>query len=181
MRMVRVGNIMATIRYIAHCKSFLCKVNLNLSSFITCITGFVALLKFVVFFLLSGFIDFVSFLSYIPFFAKLLKVIMDSPLSIASLERVREKVTRKYSRNAPHSSWKIRHPFLYNWVSIARAFINLVKHPRVHKMAGNIIGGGEHHWGWGTSLGIYWGWGSMEVGDRLHFLGNFSKISTSFQ
>lgn len=52
----------------------------------------------------NGFIDFVSFLSYIPFFAKLLKVIMDSPLSIASLERVREKVTRKYSRNAPHSS-----------------------------------------------------------------------------
>ncbi|XP_028391714.1 uncharacterized protein LOC114516439 [Dendronephthya gigantea] len=47
-----------------------------------------------------GFIDFTSFMSYIPFFAKLLQVIMDSPLSVKNLEQARDRVIRKYSRNS---------------------------------------------------------------------------------
>ncbi|CAB3983074.1 Calcium-dependent kinase 26 [Paramuricea clavata] len=47
----------------------------------------------------KGYIDFTSFMSYIPFFAKLLQVIMDSPLSIKNLEQARDRVIRKYSSN----------------------------------------------------------------------------------
>ena len=47
----------------------------------------------------KGHIDFTSFMSYIPFFAKLLQVIMDSPLSIKNLEQARDRVMRKYSRS----------------------------------------------------------------------------------
>lgn len=39
-----------------------------------------------------GFIDFIGFISYIPFFAKLLRTILENPLSIAELERARERV-----------------------------------------------------------------------------------------
>lgn len=39
-----------------------------------------------------GFIDFIGFMSYIPFFAKLLRTILENPLSIAELERARERV-----------------------------------------------------------------------------------------
>ncbi|CAH3026742.1 unnamed protein product, partial [Porites evermanni] len=41
-----------------------------------------------------GFIDFVGFMSYIPFFAKLLRTILEHPLSIAELERARERVKK---------------------------------------------------------------------------------------
>ena len=40
----------------------------------------------------AGFIDFIGFMSYIPFFAKLLRTILENPLSIAELERARERV-----------------------------------------------------------------------------------------
>ena len=46
-------------------------------------------LDFLVF---AGFIDFIGFMSYIPFFAKLLRTILENPLSIAELERTRERV-----------------------------------------------------------------------------------------
>ena len=46
-------------------------------------------LDFLVF---AGFIDFIGFMSYIPFFAKLLRTILENPLSIAELERARERV-----------------------------------------------------------------------------------------
>ncbi|KAL9974783.1 hypothetical protein ACROYT_G011866 [Oculina patagonica] len=39
-----------------------------------------------------GFIDFIGFMSYIPFFAKLIRTILDHPLTIAELERARERV-----------------------------------------------------------------------------------------
>ena len=45
----------------------------------------------------SGHVDFTSFMTYIPFFAKLLHVIMDSPLSIKNLEQARDRVMRKYT------------------------------------------------------------------------------------
>ena len=41
-----------------------------------------------------GFIDFIGFMSYIPFFAKLLRTILEHPLSIAELERARERVKK---------------------------------------------------------------------------------------
>ena len=46
-------------------------------------------LDFLVF---AGFIDFIGFMSYILFFAKLLRTILENPLSIAELERARERV-----------------------------------------------------------------------------------------
>lgn len=39
-----------------------------------------------------GFIDFIGFMSYIPFFAKLLRTILEHPLTISELERARERV-----------------------------------------------------------------------------------------
>jgi len=39
-----------------------------------------------------GFIDFIGFMSYIPFFAKLIRTILDHPLTISELERARERV-----------------------------------------------------------------------------------------
>ncbi|XP_048576875.1 uncharacterized protein LOC5508068 [Nematostella vectensis] len=42
-----------------------------------------------------GYIDFVGFLAYIPFFAKLLKSIMNKPLSISEIEQARERVKIK--------------------------------------------------------------------------------------
>ena len=54
----------------------------------------------------SGYIDFTSFMSYIPFFAKLLQVIMDSPLSIKNLEQARDRVMRKYSRSPDETTWR---------------------------------------------------------------------------
>lgn len=44
------------------------------------------------FLVFAGFIDFIGFMSYIPFFAKLLRTILENPLSIAELERARERV-----------------------------------------------------------------------------------------
>lgn len=46
------------------------------------------------FFRFAGFIDFIGFMSYIPFFAKLIRTILDHPLTIAELERARERVTQ---------------------------------------------------------------------------------------
>lgn len=64
----------------------------------------VDILKALKFVSVSGFIDFTSFMSYIPFFAKLLQVIMDYPLSIKNLELARDKVIRKYSRNSDQTA-----------------------------------------------------------------------------
>lgn len=45
--------------------------------------------------LFEGFIDFIGFISYLPFFAKLIKAIMEHPLSIADIEQARERVKQK--------------------------------------------------------------------------------------
>lgn len=42
-----------------------------------------------------GFIDFIGFMSYIPFFAKLLRTILEHPLTISELERARERVRQQ--------------------------------------------------------------------------------------
>ena len=42
-----------------------------------------------------GYIDFIGFMSYIPFFAKLLKSIMAKPLSISEIEKARDRVKQK--------------------------------------------------------------------------------------
>ena len=43
----------------------------------------------------AGFIDFIGFMSYIPFFAKLIRTILDHPLTISELERARERVKQQ--------------------------------------------------------------------------------------
>lgn len=42
-----------------------------------------------------GFIDFIGFMSYIPFFAKLLRTVLEHPLTIPELERARERVRQQ--------------------------------------------------------------------------------------
>lgn len=42
-----------------------------------------------------GFIDFIGFMSYIPFFAKLMRTILDHPLDISELQRARERVRQQ--------------------------------------------------------------------------------------
>ena len=61
----------------------------------------------------AGFIDFIGFMSYIPFFAKLIRTILDHPLTISELERARERVkqhdlTFKPMRKAKEpKSWEV--------------------------------------------------------------------------
>ena len=43
----------------------------------------------------AGFIDFIGFMSYMPFFAKLIKAIMEHPLTITEIQQARERVKQK--------------------------------------------------------------------------------------
>ena len=45
--------------------------------------------------LFAGFIDFIGFMSYIPFFAKLMRTILEHPLDISELQRARERVRQQ--------------------------------------------------------------------------------------
>ncbi|KAK3747036.1 hypothetical protein QZH41_017812, partial [Actinostola sp. cb2023] len=53
-----------------------------------------------------GYIDFVGFMSYIPFFAKLLRAIMQKPLSINDIEAARERVKQKELTFIPKQNTK---------------------------------------------------------------------------
>ena len=74
----------ARAEYVTEIVLHFSKKNLSLRYYIT-------ILRFP-FLFFAGFIDFIGFMSYIPFFAKLIRTILDHPLTISELERARERV-----------------------------------------------------------------------------------------